>query len=101
MIELSFELSPGDYLPGAALFFTLKRSRREGDSVAIVKSAANGLLYDAQTGKGLITLIPTETVNLRPGVFECDLQMVLGTAVYALGEVQLRLSVPVFQGIPA
>jgi hypothetical protein len=99
MIELSFELSPEDYLPGATLVFSMKRSRREGDSVAILKSAANGLLYDSMTGLGLIIFNPAETATLQPGVFECDLQMTLGTAVYVLGEMQLRLSVPVFQGV--
>jgi hypothetical protein len=94
-IEISFDLSPGDYLPGAELMFSVKSSRRLPDSEAIVKGADAGLIYDPATGKGKVTLNPEDTAGLSAGIFDCDLQMKLGTAIYVLGETKLRLNPPV------
>jgi hypothetical protein len=73
--ELTFEMSPDDYIQGSTFVFTGKRSRRDEDSAAVIKaSTALGILYEPTTGKGLITLTPSDTA--REGAIECDLQMI-------------------------
>lgn len=94
-ILIDFEIDKPEFIPGATLHFTAKRSHRDSDPVIVSKQSGTGIIVDQATGKGQVKLDPADTQGLLNKRLYCDLQLDKNGDSYPLNAFWIVLSDPV------